>query len=162
MIEKPIEYNGLVLNDRTKANLSISPSYWIPVENVDGLFDDEMSTESHPNPCATGEKHGQNLRRGKQLVLTGKIYGLGMDYLRTGQLALMQAFWDLAEHQLKFYFMPGGPQIYITCYKNQPLICTDAIEKADYHVQSWTVGLRADNPRMYQVSGGALWQSWQT
>ena len=161
MIEKPIVYNSLTMNDGTKANLMVSPNYWIPVLSVDGLFGDEIRTETHPNPCADGEEHGEVLRSGKQIVLAGRVYGLNLGAMREGQLVLMQAFYDLQEHQLQFYFSPRYSQTYITAYVNQPLVITD--EWSDNNgvwVQAWTIGMRADDPTIYYVSGGAKFQSW--
>jgi hypothetical protein len=161
VIEKPIEFNSITINDGTKADLRVSPNYWIPVTSADGLFGDEVRTETHPNPCGPGEVHGAVNRSGKQLVLSGRVYALGLHALRVGELKLMEMFYDLQEHQLKFYFSPSFAQTYITCYCNQPLVIVDEWSNGgDIWRQDWTVGLRADDPTIFNVSGGTKFQSW--
>jgi hypothetical protein len=161
MIEKPITFNSGTLNDGAKASLMVSPYYWIPVTNADGLFGDEIRTETHPNPCGPGEVHGEVQRSGKQVVLTGRIYARNLTDLRDGELELMRMFYDLQEHQLAFYFSPKYAQVYITAYCNQPLVITDEWNDATGNWrQDWTVGLRADDPTIYYVGGTTKFQSW--
>lgn len=161
MIEQPVVFGSKTLNDGTKADLSVSPNYWIPIVSVEGLFGDEIQAETHPNPCGPGETHGEVTRNGKQLIMSGRIYGLNLAAMREGQLLLMEAFYDLQEHQLKFYFSPEFGQLYITAYCNQPLVIQDQWNDPNGNWrQDWQVGLRADDPTIYKVADDTKFQTW--
>lgn len=161
MIEGQISFNTVTINVSADALLSSGNHYWIPVTSADGLFGDEVRTETYPEPCGPGEVHGEAQRSGKQIVLTGRIYGWNLKYLRRGQLALMEAFYDLQEYPLEFIFSPIYDPTYITCYCNQPLVITDEWNDATGNWrQDWTVGLRADDPTIYFVGGTTKFKDW--
>ncbi len=163
MLERPLSYNGITINDETQADFH--NGYWIRVTSVDGLFGDEIRYESHPIPSGTGERSSYAFRSGKQLVLTGEIWGKGISQLREGQWILQSMFWDLQPHKLYFTPWPlvaSGDSLYITCRCNQPLVMADEFTKLDGLVQLWTVGLRADNPRSFKTSNNSTYPVWQT
>lgn len=165
MIEAPVEFNSLTFNYQSYSDLATSPHYWIKVDTVDGLYDDEIRYESHPLPGDDGERSGDVLLSGKQLVLTGRIFGWNLTYLRIGARALQAALYDRAQHKLKFYDWADGQnaiQLYFTARKNQPLVMTDEITQFDHYLQRWTVGLRADDPRSYKVSGDTVYPSFMS
>ena len=158
MLENPVTFNSITINSRPSPFLLTT--YFISVVNVDGLFAEDRSYESHPIPGKIGERSGDVFKRGKSIVLTGKIEALSLRYLRQGERVLNQMFWSDSASQLKFQLI-GEPQLYYTCRVAQPLSVTEAIDRIDYIVREWTVGLRADDPRSYQVSGGSLYPTWQ-
>lgn len=164
MIERPIEFHGMTMNDNTKADLSISPNYWIKVSVVDGIWGDELRVETHPIPCNIGERHGQVLRTGKQLTMTGVIFGQNLAKLREGQWKLMEAFWDCQPYKLYHYNLgfSSSARLYYTVYVNQPLNMADEIDNMTHWRQRWTVGLRADNPRTFKESDNTVYPTWQT
>ena len=166
MREKPVEFNSLVFNDRSNADLTQSPFYWINLTEVDGLFGEEIRYESHPIAGGDGERSGPPFKSGKQLVLTGEIWGLNLDLLRQGEWALQEAFWTSGKTQLFYQPWPvyredPNERLYFTVRVNQPLVVTDSFTDGMKMKQNWTVGLRADDPRPYRESDDSLFFNWQ-
>ncbi len=166
MIESKIEFNGVTINDQVgdqdlSAGKGNGNQYFIKVDTVDGVFGDEIRVETHPIPCGVGERHGPVLRSGKALVRAGRIYGANLAKLREAQWKLMEMFWDLQPH--KWLWTPAGysHRIYYTAYVSQPLVMSDVFGQVDHVVQSWTVGLRADDPRSYSETDDTPDPSWQ-
>jgi len=162
-----MEFNSLTLNDQSKARFTATPYYWIRVTSIDGLFGEEIRYESHPIAGGTGERSGTPFKSGKQIVLSGEVWALGLAKLREGQWALQQAFWTPL--QKKFYYQPwplyavGSDRLYLTCRVNQPLVITDEFRGGNGRFsQRWTVGLRADDPRPRLASNDALYFTWQS
>lgn len=167
MIERPIVLGStnLTINDRAGADLSTSPNYWINVRSADGLYGEDERYESHPIPGGDGERSSTPLKAGKQIVLTGEIWAQGLDALRAGEEALQEAFWSGAKFQLKFntwtsYSADPSNFLYYTVRKNQPLVIVDDFSEGKMK-QNWTIGLRADDPRLYSDVSNAPVFSWQ-
>lgn len=170
MVDRPVYYNSITFNVAAvpDAGMSQSPYYWLRITDADGLFGDEVRTETHPIPCDIGERHGNVLRSGKQIVLTGEVYGLNAARLQDGVWALQGAFWDLQEHKLEWEpwtFVVNGTatdKLYWMAYVNQPLVITDVIDGMSHHMRKWTVGLRADNPRSRKSSDDTVYPTFQS
>lgn len=173
MIERPITIDrtsALTINKRSDSDLSSSPYYWIPVTSVDGYYGDEIRYESHPIAGADGERSSTPLKSGKQLVLTGEIRALNLRLLRGAEEVLQEALWSGAKFNLLFHtwksYAEGGytdssNRLYFKVRVNQPLVIVDQITSHEYK-QNWTVGLRADDPRIYEESDDSTYHSWQS
>jgi hypothetical protein len=165
MIEKPVTFNSLTFNNEAHSDLTTSPHHWIKLDSVDGLYDDEIRYESHVLPGVDGERSADVLLGGKQLVLTGTIYGWNLHYLRVGQRALQAAFYSRAQYKLYYYdWSDGGTgafQLYFTVRKNQPLVMTDEITELGHYKVKWTIGLRADDPKSRKTSDNSVYPSFQ-
>ena len=159
MLENPVVFNGITINNRPTP--FVYTTYFISVTNVDGLWSEDRSYESHPIPGAIGERSGDVFKRGKSIVLTGKIEARNMLYLRQAERVLNQMFWTDSASQLRFTLV-GESQLYYTCRVQQPLSIAEQIDRIDYIVREWTVGLRADDPRSRKVSDGSIYPTWQT
>lgn len=159
MLENPVVFNGSTINNRPSP--FTLTTYFISVTSVDGLFGEDRSYESHPIPGNIGERSGDVFKRGKTIVLTGKVEARNLVYLRAGERVLHSMFWTDNASQLRFT-LAGESQAYYTMRVQQPLSIGETIDRVDYIVREWTVGLRADDPRSYRVSDGALYPSWQT
>lgn len=159
MIEKPVTFNSITINSRPSP--FVLTTYFVSVRSIDGLFSEDRSYESHPIPGKIGERSGDVFKRGKTITLTGRVEAINLPYLRQGMRVVQQMFWTDAASQLRFQFA-GEDQCYYTCRVQQPVSMTEAIERIDWVYRDWTVGLRADDPRSYRVSDGALYPSWQT
>ena len=162
MIESVIEYNGLLLNDQSKRSLTTSPFYWYRVLSVDGIWDEEVRFESHEKPHQHGTESGDAYYSGKTLVISGSLYALSVGYLRQGQRALQQAFYDMQDHQLLFTLW-GEIRVYITCRKNQKLDMPETQDRGGTRpwVRPFTVQLYADDPRMYAEGTQTPYPIWQ-
>lgn len=168
MVERPVTYNSLTFNDRSKATLRTAPYYWINLTSVDGLYGDEIQYESHPKPCGTGERSSAPKRAGKQLTLSGQIWAPNLAALRNGEEALQQAFWDMGGSSGKhliwcpwnLYVADNTATVYFVVKQNQPLVILDQFT-TNQMMQTWTVGLRADDPRLYKTADNTLYYSWQ-
>lgn len=156
MIDGKIVYNSKTINDRTTLPLSESAPFYIAVNSVDGLFDNDIRYESHIRPHQHGERSADSFYTGKQIVLSGTLDALSQEGLWTGRWYLQEMFGDLAMHKLYFYPLFLARQsyrMYLTCRKNQPLNITDQISTFAFR-RNWTVGLRADDPTTFRVGTG--------
>ncbi len=166
MIEKPITFGSSTINDRTYQSLNVAPYYYISVRSVDGFWGADIAYEAHPIPGKIGERSGDVFRRGKTITLTGMIEARGMAEYRVAQRYLQAMFWSMSPAQLKFYhWNDGSTQSYITCRVIQDLVMVDSKDNLNPNSTprcQWTVALRADDPRTYAVSGGALHPSYQS
>lgn len=162
MIGTAISYNGFTINNRASQPLlhAQSPYYYIMVNNVDGLRTADISYESHPIPNAPGEKSGDVFRRGKTITLSGYVYAAHLIALETGCDILQQMFADTGIHQLSWTRRSDSVAVYLNCRVNQDLSIVESFDSLNYR-WAWVVGLRADNPFTYAVSGGALYPAWQ-
>lgn len=162
MLGKAISFNGFTINNNASQPLreAQSPFYYIAVTNVDGLRSADISYEAHPIPNAPAEKSGDVFRRGKTITLSGFVYGLNLKYLEQGCDVLQNMFADTGIHQLAWTRRADDVAVYLNCRVSQDL---SVVESFDSLTQRWpwVVGLRADNPFTYAVSGGALYPSWQ-
>jgi len=138
-----------------------SPFYYISVDNIDGLYQADISYESHPIPNATGEKSGDVFRRGKTVTLSGNIYGNNLAYLEAGCDYLKQMFNEVAERKLRWTRRSDSVEIYLKCRVNQDLSITQNLQSNAYRL-AWVVGLRADSPLTRRTSDDAVYPTWQT
>lgn len=150
-----------IINDRVSQPLlqAQSPYYYISVANVDGLYQSDISYESHPIPNATGERSGDVFRRGKTITLSGKIYGWNFAKLEEGADFLNHMFAEKALRKLQ-WTRKDGVQVYITCRVAQDLSIVQNVQEGKYQ-WSWVVGLRADIPFTYKSSDNSLYPTWQ-
>ena len=137
-----------------------SPFYFIYVDSIDGLHGADISYESHPVPYGIGEVSGDVFRRGKTVTVTGKIRGMNMQTLEQGADVLGQMFADKTLQQLKWTRRSDGVEVYIQCRVNQDLSIVESVQIGRYE-WPYTVGLRADDPRIRRVSDGSVYPSWQ-
>lgn len=164
MIGTAVTYNGLTINDQANQPLreAQSPFYYISINNVDGLRTADISYESHPIPNAPAEKSGDVFRRGKTLTLSGYIWGFNLKYLETGADRLHQMFGSTTgANPISWTRRSDGVAVYMTVRPQQDLSIVESFDSL-VNRWAWVVGLRADNPFTYAVSGGALYPSWQT
>jgi hypothetical protein len=165
---RPINYEGAggspnyVLNDRTSQPLlwQQSPFYYIHVEDVEGLRAAEMSTESHPIPNNIGERSGDIFRRGKAITISGRIEAMSLGYLEQGADWLQLAFTDTSKRRLIWPRWADGVSIYLTCRVVNDLSVVETVVSDKYQWE-FVVGLRADDPRTRNASGGGIYPSWQ-
>ncbi len=162
MLGAAISFNGFTINNNAGQPLlqAQAPFYYISVTNVDGLHTADISYESHPLPYTTGEKSGDVFRRGKTITLSGNITGHNYSYLLNGTDYVCQMFSDTGIHQLSWTRQNDGVAVYINCRVQQDVTIVETVDSLLPRF-AWVVGLRADNPRTYAVSGGALYPSWQ-
>lgn len=160
MLESPIAYNGLTLNDQSKRSLNVAPYYWYRIFTVDGIWDQEVRFETHERPHRDGAKSGDAYYNGKTLVISGRIYAKNLQRLREAQRALQYAFYDMQDHQLVFTLW-GEQQVYITCRKNQKLdMPENQADLGPSFKRDFTIQLYADDPHMYAVGGSAVYPIW--
>ncbi len=164
MLGTAITYNGFTINNQAAQPLyeGQSPWYYIMVNNVDGLRTADISYESHPIPNAPAEKSGDVFRRGKTLTLSGYVYGHTLQYLEVGAEVLHQMFGSTTSAgPISWTRRSDGVAVYMTVRPQQDLSIVESFDSMTRR-WAWVVGLRADNPFTYAVSGGALYPSWQT
>ncbi len=153
--------NDWVFNDQAsmRSNWSISPFYYIKLESADGIYGSDISTESHPVPNLIGEKSGDAFRRGKGVTLSGFIEGRNPYDLDVAADYLGQAFWKTYGRRLIWYYV-DGTQIYLVCRVFNDLSITPNYSTLQPR-WSWTVGLRADDPRTRRIDDDAVYPTWQ-
>lgn len=162
MLGSPISFNGYTINNNAAQPLlqAQAPFYYIALTNVDGLYTSDISYESHPLPYTIGEKSGDVFRRGKTITLSGNITGHNYSYLLNGVDYLARMFASTDMEQLSWTRQNDGVSVYINCRVQQDLSIVESVNSLLPRF-AWVIGLRADNPRTYNVSGGALYPSWQ-
>lgn len=153
-----------IINDQTSlnANWQTGNPYYISVDSADGIMGADISFETHELPYTTGEKSGDVFRKGAGITLTGTIWGRHLGGVMLGSSFLRQMFWDTALRKLKFYPEIGGVEAYITCRVQNDLSVAMIKPQERNYRWGWTVGLRADDPRIYKVSDNTVYWSWQT
>lgn len=169
MLHRPVIFRSadgmtdFTLNDRASANASftISPYYYISLTDVDGIRSADMSTESVPLPNTIGEKSGDTFRRGKGISLSGTIEGRSFGDLENAADYLEEMFWDTAERQLIWYPWNSTLQIYVFARVNNDLAIPMSKDTGGRVIWHWAVGLRADDPRFYNLSDDQVYKSWQ-
>lgn len=147
MLETPLQYNELALNDQSLRDFS-SQGWWIEITSIDGIWDADVRDDRQVLPNRSGEQSGQLYYAGKTITLTGTVRAHDIANLRAGQRALQVAFGDLGAHDLFFQAMGDANPLFITCKKNQPIQMPEAQSDAGIK-RSFTVSLRADDPRAY-------------
>lgn len=150
------------INDHASRPLlwQTSPYYYISVTSADGLYNADISYESHPIPNATGEKAGDVLRRGKTITLTGKIHGMNIGAIATGAEYLQQMFQETGLRKLVFKRLQDSVVVYYKGRVNQDLTIVESFADGKYE-WDWVVGVRCDQPFTYNLSGDALYPAWQ-
>lgn len=170
MLHKPVVYKSndgattFTINDQTSINANWigGDPFYISVDSVDGLNSADISFESHPLPNMTGERSGDVFRRGKTITLSGTIWGSHLSGLTLGSEYLAQMFWETKPRKLIFYPQFTTTQVYFTCRVNNDLSVAQS-KPTDWNYRwTWVVGLRADDPRMYNVTGDTIYKSWMT
>jgi hypothetical protein len=156
------EATTYTINDRSNQQLlqEQSPFYYIFVDSVDGLYQSDISYESHPIPNATGEKSGDVFRRGKTITLSGNIYGRNLAKLEEGAEYLQTMFAEKALRKLRWTRRIDGVQVYLKCRVSQDLAVVQSFSDGKYR-WSWVVGLRADYPFTYKSSDNTLYPTFQ-
>lgn len=162
MLESPIEYNGLTLNDQTKRSLQVAPYYWFRVIAVDGIWDEEVRFEVHDRPHQHGTSSGDAYYSGKTLVINGEVRAVSLTALRQAQRALQAAFYDMQDHQLLFTIW-GEERVYLTCRKNQKIDMPERQDRGGSNpwMRPFTVQLYADDPRLYREGTETPYPVWQ-
>lgn len=162
MIGRAISFGSATINDHANQPFlwAQSPWYFIYVDNIDGIWGADISYESHPVPFAIGEVSGDVYRRGKSITITGKIRGLNMQTLEQGADYLGAMFAPRSIQQLKWTRHADNVQVYIACRVNNDLSIVENVQSGRYE-WPYTVGLRADDPRIKRVSDGSVYPSWQ-
>lgn len=155
--------DSFTINDRVNRPLlwETSPFYYISVTSIDGLYNADISYESHPIPNATGEKSGDVFRRGKTITLTGKINAMNLGALQTGAEYLQQMFNEKALRKLVFKRMSDNVVVYYNGKINQDLVIVETVATGKYE-WDWVVGIRTETPFTYNLSGNAIYPSWQS
>lgn len=169
--------SGFLLNDQTSINdnFASGTGFYIQISQVDGLFGSDISYESDPLPSDIGEISGDVFRRGKGLTLSGVIYANGLANLEAGCQYLQQAFWDTGAGR-KIIWNPlnrpngtpgtgidGSTAVYLKTRINNDLIISQSLQSLNFGVVSyaWTVGLRCDDPRIYNFADDTVYLPWQ-
>lgn len=148
--------------DSLNSNWTGGDPFYISVDAVDGLNSADISYEAHPLPNTTGEISGDVFRRGKTVTLTGTIWGRNLGSLGVGSEYLAHMFWETKLRKLVFSPLIGAANVYLTCRVSQDLSISQA-KPTDFNYRwPWVIGLRADDPRMYNDSDDMLYRSWMT
>lgn len=152
--------SGLVLNDIENRNTNLDPFGWYRVLSIDGLWDQEMRTESYNLPNQHGARSGDYYYGGKTIVISGVIEAADMPNLRQMQNALADAFRDALPHKMFFQIIDGGghtdagyvtptaTQLFVTCRKNQKIDMPE-VQVNLKHTRAFTIQLFADDPIIY-------------
>ncbi len=150
------------INDQAsmKARWTISPYFYIKVDSADGFYGADISSEAHPIPHAIGEVSGDTYRKGKGITLSGSIEGLSINHIEAGVRYLRQMFWDASQRKLMWNEYEGT-QVYLYCRVLNDLSVTENFSQW-IPKWTWTVGLRADDPRPRKESDDTLFYSWMT
>src|SRR6186713_3113540 len=120
MLEKPITWNGLNVNSWPR-KLNLPPYYFYKVESVDGLWGQDVRTETSDLPHRHGSRTvGASYHSGKTLVISGTITAKDLTLLREAQRALQEACWNLDEHSLTFWLW-NEVEVEMLCRVNQKL-----------------------------------------
>jgi hypothetical protein len=153
------------LNDQSSmlAGYQSGFGYYVWITAVDGLDGTDISAESHPLPHAIGDTSGDIYRKGKGITLSGSIEAPNVDKLEAAAEYLMNGFWDTRPRKLTWTPRGSTTERYITCYVLNDLSISRAMPQSYTRpTWTWTVGLRADNPRFYKSSDNTLLYPWQT
>jgi hypothetical protein len=157
------EGDNWVINDRSSSgqpNLwEDSPYYYISAQ-VDGLRGADISYETHPIPNYIGEYSGDVIRRGKGIAISGDIRALNLSYLEAGADYLQEMFAETLKRKLVWTRWADGVTVYLKCRVSQDLVVVENID-SDYYKYTYTVGLRADDPRTRNFSGDAIYPTFQ-
>ena len=143
-----------------KAGWSSGDGYYIRVTSIDGIYGADIASESHPIPHAIGEVSGDTYRKGKGISINGTIEGRNLSRLAAARNYLRQMFWETALRKL-IWTEYDGTQVYLKCRVLNDLNVTETYDKM-MPVWTWTVGLRADDPRERKVSDDTLFYAWMT
>lgn len=160
MLESTLVWNGFTINNRAGLNLNNAPHYYIAVTSIDGLWGADIDYEEYPIAGAPGASSGDVFRRGKTLTIAGRIEAANYQALHVAKRYLQQMFAVTGPFNLIFTLV-GEPQIYIKCKLSQDLSITE--QQNDMRLwRSFTVALRADDPRSRLVSDNTVYPTWQT
>jgi hypothetical protein len=157
----PDTSNDYVINDQTslRSKWTTAPHYYIKLETADGFYGSDISTETHEIPHNIGERSGDSFRRGKGIALSGSIEGRNLSDLDAAADYLQAMFWNVYPRQLRWYI--AGTQVYYLCRVVNDLSVVPAFDRLNPR-WTWTVGLRADDPRPRKVSDNTLYYSWMS
>lgn len=166
------------LNDQTSINsgFATGSGYYIQINQVDGLYGSDISYESDPLPQAEGEISGDVFRRGKSIAVSGLIWSNGLVNLDAGSIYLNEVFWEVLPRKLIWTPLNrintavgttaiGTNAVYVTARVNNDLIVSQALSNFTLGgavSYPWTVGLRCDDPRIYNLADDTIYQTWQT
>lgn len=155
MIEGPITYNGLTLNDWVNRNITASPYGWYKVTSIDGLWDAPVRFQAIDLPGRSGAHSGDAFYSGKTIVIAGVIKAATIGVARDMQLAIQQAFDDMLPHDLGFVTMSGLTNdiipLTVTCRKNQQIDMVISQDQLEVRAP-FTIQLFADDPTIF-ISG---------
>lgn len=149
------------INDRVslRSGWSVAPYYFIKIDTADGLYGADISTESFPIPHGIGEISGDIYRKGKGIALSGTIEGRNLADLKIAANFLRHAFWEVAPRRLTW--TEDGTDVYYLCRINNDLSIVE--DYSQFNPKwTWTVGLRADDPRLRKVSDSTLYFSYMS
>lgn len=150
------------LNDQTSINsgFEIAPYYYIRVNSNEGFYGTDVETESYPIPHANWERSGDTFRRGKGFALAGYIEGRNLNVMTDAAEYLMATFWDTRNRKLIWKWKTTGDDVYMTVRIVNDITIVENYESFSPR-WAWSVGLRADDPRIRKLSDNTLWYGWQ-
>lgn len=152
----------LDLNDQSERDFwrEDAIGYWYHVRSVDGIWDQELRTETHNLPQRHGTKSGDYFYAGRTIVISGRVEAKNLELLRTAQRALQAAFYDMKDHPLQFT-MWEEDDVYIICRKNQKIDMPESQEDGGpFFKRPFVIQLYADDPWMYKQSNDARYQAY--
>jgi hypothetical protein len=159
---RAVDATDYFLNDRTslRSGWVTSPHYYIKIGSAEGFYGTDIESETHSIPHAIGEKSGDSFRKGKGISLSGTIEGRNINDLIAASAYLRQVFWDTSPRKLVYVETTGDTAYYLCRVLNDLSI----VENFDgwNPKWTWTVGLRADDPRPRKLSDNSLVYSWMT
>lgn len=170
MIEGEVTFNGLTMNrpaftkhfikgDREPGAWQ-SPFYWYRIVAFDGLWSDPLNFETVQIPQVNQTRSGDKYTSGKTIVLTGIVEGKTLADLRSGQLALRNAFFadPLPVSDLEFYI--GGAHLRLVGgYANQQIQMPDQQQGFAWK-RAFSLQLYFDDPYVYDVGTGGGYTGW--
>lgn len=147
MLESPLEFNGLTINDQSQRALDFGKYY--KLISATGLDDADVRDVRTERPGFDGELSSDSFYGGRSVVLSGQLRARTLQDLREMQSAMKKAFGDLKYHNL--YFKPWGePSRFIRVRKSQKLDMPEQQDSSNFY-RPFTVGLRAEDPFAYST-----------
>jgi hypothetical protein len=140
-IECPIEFNGLVMNDRSKLE-------HIRIVSIDGLDDADIIDSRQQNPNDHGETAiDEPNYGGRTIVMNGRIEAQTLRSMRWMKQLMRTAFNDLVERPLIFRTGDSVSDHQIICKKSAPISGPETQGTNLKFTREFQITLRASNPR---------------
>lgn len=166
ILTQPIYYKSLdevtnfVINDQIsmRSKWAVAPYYYIKVDSIDGFYGADIASESHPIPHATGERSGDTYRKGKGISINGTIEGRTIPDMAAAARYLRWMFWEPGLRKLVWTEF-DSTVVYLKCRVLNDLNISETYQASNPR-WTWTVGLRADDPRERKMTDGTLFYTW--